>query len=112
MSEVSVKITGHTEEVRQVDMNSSEAQYIMQKYFGNKQPEVIQTEEDPYTGLTFEEMVRMAQQKTPPIPQPPKTGAITFDSNNINYSESTWSDIDCGSETVHIKIDVVSDVRR
>ena len=99
-----------------VNVSQSEADYILAKY-GFKQPNPVsspvQMQSNPQT---FEEMVHQQEQERQRLerekymrtqgPQP-----VSFDSRNINYSETKWSDMEVDDMKLGIKIQIVTDMK-
>jgi hypothetical protein len=98
------------------DVSQSEIDYLLSKYGyaqknNNSSPEIYQNPE------TFEEMIarqdadkrRIEHERERRINGPK---AVSFDSNNINYSETKWSDLDIDDvNKIGIRIQVVTDMK-
>lgn len=102
-----------------VDVTSSEAAKLLAKY-GYKSPEFnnpnpTPTKYDPTSELTVGELYEMQDriereriEKEHQMRYGPKS--VTFDSRNINYSNSDYRDMDIDGQNIGIQIQVVSDM--
>lgn len=103
------------EESRIVDASQSERNYLLAKY-GYK-PADLNTENqqptNPYSNMTYEEFSRLddnnyrerirTEQNRRNLPR-----AYTFD--NVNYSESKFSNLDLDGHNLGIQVQIVSDM--
>jgi uncharacterized protein YpuA (DUF1002 family) len=99
------------------DVSQSDIDYLLSKY-GYSQKNTILDPVTTYTNPeTFEEMISRQEMEKKRIEEDrykringPK--AVSFDSNNINYSETKWSDLDIDDvNKIGIKIQVVTDMK-
>lgn len=97
-----------------VNVSQSEADYLLAKY-GFKQNYItpIIPKLNPQT---FDEMIQQQENERQRIenerrmrsngPQP-----VSFDSKNINYSETKWSDMEVDGQQLGLKIQIVTDMK-
>lgn len=102
-----------------MEVTSSEAAQLLAKY-GYKSPEFnnpnpVPVTYDPTRDLSVEELYRMQdniererREKEHQMRYGPKS--VTFDSRNINYSNSDYRDMDIDGHNIGIQIQVVSDM--
>ena len=107
MQKPEVRIIDHQQESTNTDVNISQSEIdnLLYKYgFSNTQPQ------PPINNQSFEDMVNQGNRqeiRKPNIPSP-----ITFDSRNVNYSETKWTDIELDSNnTLGVKIQIVTDMK-
>jgi hypothetical protein len=96
------------------DVTSSEAAYILAKY-GYTSPPQSTTHNTVGNDLTLEEMITQQQRENESqrqIEYQRKYGpkAITFDNNQIRYTNSEFRDLDIDGQNFGIQIQVVSDM--
>ena len=108
-------IDNQQETVTSAEASQSEIDRLLYKYgYQNNTP---QQYSEPINNQSFEDMIRQQEQEIRSVEEEkyrklhgPK--AITFDNNNINYSEVKYSDMDIdGNNTFGIKIQIVTDMK-
>lgn len=98
------------------DIDQSEADYLLAKY-GYKQNYTTSPTPNPYQNpQSFEDMVKGQETEQRRIqeeryrrmngPQP-----VSFDNQNVNYSETKWSDMEIEGSKLGIKIQIVTDMK-
>ncbi len=99
------------------DIDQSEADYLLAKY-GYKQNYTApsQTSNPHQNSQSFEDMVRSQEAEQRRIEEEryrrmngPKS--VSFDNQNINYSEIKWSDMEVDGSKLGIKIQIVTDMK-
>ena len=96
------------------DVTGSEAAYLLAKYgYASPQPEPHQ--QNPNADLTFDEMIAQHQRELESQRQleyqrryGPK--AVTFDSNQIRYTNGEYRDLDIDGQNLGIQVQIVSDM--
>ena len=101
------------EQTSSTDVTGSEAAYLLAKY-GYTAPQSI-PQENVSNNLTLEEMIAQQQRENEhqrQIDHQRKYGpkAITFDNNQIRYTNSEFRDLDIDGQNFGIQIQVVSDM--
>jgi hypothetical protein len=120
MSRAEVRIIQSQEiETKTIEVSSSEADALLAKY-GYKEQHHIHTEPinvDPNNNLSFEEMIRKQEARDSELknrqemqrngPKP-----VSFDPNNINYSETRYTNLESDDQnSLGIRVQIVSDMK-
>jgi hypothetical protein len=118
MQRPQVRIIDNQQEITQqnVDVSQSEADFLLAKY-GYKQSYTSQSQPSlPTNSQSFEDMVKQQENekrrieedraRKMNIPRP-----VSFDSNNINYSQTKYSNLEIDNNQLGIKIQIVTDMK-
>jgi len=108
MNRPEIKIIQSQQENIISDVNSSEADYLLYKYgFKKEVPNNPRVNVD--NGMTFEQMIALENQGKKVKKEVPK--AVTFNSNDIGYYDSKYSDMDLDGQNFGIRIEIVTDMK-
>lgn len=105
-------VQSQSEEIKPANLNQYEIDELLSKY--GQKSQYVKSDINPNQGLTFDQMVIQQEAKIRneemKINQM-RNGArpISFDPNNIGYSETKYSDYD--EDNLGIKVQIVSDMK-